>query len=345
MLVYKIDQAKLLPSSLHMEFSMISTYLGIDVSKENFDCILLYQTGNNYHKSCSNNTKGFHNLVDWLRKKKIETSQIHICMESTGIYSLPLAEFLFERNFYTSVVNPLKIKFFGTSMLMRTKTDRADAKLIARYCEKMSPARWEPKPENVKKLRELVARLNSLKEMHRQEANRLETINVSEVRDSVKKYVRSFQKEMIKIEDKIKILIDSDIDLKKKVELLSSIPGVSNKTSWEFLSHICADDFEKGRQVSAFIGLNPRQRQSGSSVNGNTRLSKIGVKELRSSLYMPAVCAATHNPVLKRFYERLLLKGKKKMVALGAVMRKLTHIMFSVLKKERMFFDPAAEIV
>ena len=95
--------------------------------------------------------------------------------------------------------------------------------------------------------------------------------------------------------------------------------------------------------MAAFIGLTPRQKQSGSSVRGTTRLSKIGSTEQRSSLFMPALCSIRCNPVLKRFYDGLVKKGKQRKVAIGAVMRKLVHLMFSVLKMERPFFDPKTQ--
>ena len=122
--------------------------------------------------------------------------------------------------------------------------------------------------------------------------------------------------------------------------LLISIPGIGNKTASRILAELGdTTTFSNARQLAAYCGLTPRLRQSGTSVHKRPCLSKVGNARLRKALFMPAMCAARYNPVLEAFYKRLLKKGKSKMSALGAVMRKLLHIIYGVLKHEKSF-DP-----
>lgn len=322
---------------------MISAYLGIDISKEKFDCILLCGDNKKFYESCTNDSKGFTKLRRWLKSKKLETNQVHACMEATGIYSIALAEFLYNENFFVSVVNPLQIKYFGVSELARNKNDRIDAQLIARFCQKMTPTCWKPKSEDMKQFQEHVSRLKTLSNLYLQEGNHLRTTSSKSIQKSIKKVMKLLKQEMEQIEEEIITIMNTNSKLKKQAALLSSIPGISTKTSYTFLSCIDIDDFEDGRQVAAFIGLTPRQRLSGSSVRGSTHLSKIGSTAQRSALFMPALSSIRCNPVLKRFYNELVKRGKPGKVAVGAVMRKLVHIMFSVLKMERPFFDPKTQ--
>lgn len=125
--------------------------------------------------------------------------------------------------------------------------------------------------------------------------------------------------------------------------LLETIPGIGRTTARAMLAEIPdIQNFKNARQLAAFAGLNPCQRQSGSSVNGQTRLSKIGSKRLRKTLYMPAIVATRWNPVIENLTNRLLQRGKCKMSALGAAMRKLLHIVFGVLKNQQPFIEKNA---
>ena len=136
----------------------------------------------------------------------------------------------------------------------------------------------------------------------------------------------------------IKNHIKKHEDLKNKSDLIQSIPGVGGATAPKVLSFLYdISKFKNAKEVAAFLGLNTRQRQSGSSVNGRTRLSKTGDSALRKAFYMPAVVAMRHNPILKEFKDRLEKAGKCKMVIIGAVMRKLVHIIYGVLKNKTAF--------
>ena len=126
-------------------------------------------------------------------------------------------------------------------------------------------------------------------------------------------------------------------------ELLQSIPGIGEKTSATVLAYVAFERFKDAKEVAAFIGVNPRQRTSGISIKGCTRLSKTGNAYLRKSLYMPSLSALRFNVTIKSFAKQLANNGKRKMVIIGAVMRKLVHIMYGVLKSGKAF-DPAYNV-
>lgn len=307
--------------------------IGIDVSKKKFDVALLI--GDRFWtKSYENKQSGFESLHAWIQGKNISP---HLCMESTGIYSHALANFLFERQYTVSMVNPARIKGFGKSELIRNKTDEADAKLIARFCLAMKPNVWKPEPQWQTELKQWVHQRDSLVQLERMERNRLESA-VPSVQKAIKQHLRSIVAQIEQANEYIEALIRNQPELQRNAELLDSIPGLGKVSIAAILANIGQiDRFSSPKKLSAFIGLNPCQRQSGTSVRGRTKLSKIGNSQFRKSLYMPALVAIRYNPILKRFYQDLLKRGKAKMVAIGAVMRRLVHIVYGVLKHQTPF--------
>lgn len=308
--------------------------LGIDISKLSFDVALLIDK-KFYCKKFSNDAAGFIKLTNWLQSKNGESA--HACMEATGKYGLRLAEFLSEHGLVVSIVNPASIKGFAQSQLTRNKTDAADAKLIAEFTHALNPEQWIPPSPQVRELREWVDRCENLKTILLQEKNRLEMQTNSEVRRHIETHVAWLENEIRELEKTIRQKIDKDPDLKIKNELLQSIPGIGEKTSATMLAYVSFERFKTAKEVAAFIGVNPRQRMSGTSIRGRTRLSKTGNSHLRRSLYMPSIAAIRYNGTIHRFAEQLTKNGKTKMVIIGAVMRKLVHVMFGVLKSRQPF--------
>jgi transposase len=308
--------------------------LGIDISKSTFDVALLLEDKVKT-KKFDNKIKGFSELLEWLKKK--EVADLHVCMEATGTYGEALAAYLFDLGYTVSVVNPAKIKGFSLSELSRNKTDRADAQLIARFCRALNPKPWIPKPQHIRELQEWVHRLGALQSMYYQENNRLE-VSTGNVQGSIKKIMKKLSQEIDEIKKNIHDHIDQNPDLREKNKLLETIPGVGEATISQVLAFIGnVEDFQNAKQLSAFVGLNPKQRQSGTSVSGRTRLSKIGSSSLRKAFYMPAIVAKKYNPIMKKFSDHLEKAGKPKMLIIGAIMRKLVHIIYGVLKSGKPF--------
>lgn len=313
---------------------MTKVVLGVDISKSKFDVALL-KDNKIKNKKFDNNQNGFSQLRDWL--KKFGDQDLHVCMEATGVYGEELATNLFDAGYVVSVVNPAQIKGFSQSELARTKTDEADAKLIARFCYVMNPKPWQPKPPHIRELQALVRRLESLQDMHLQESNRLGVAS-NAVKFSIEAVISSLEKQIKVLKEKIKNHIDNHPDLRNKKLLLDTIPGVGEATIAQILAFIGnVEDFKNVKQFIAFIGLNPKHRRSGSSVIGKSHLSKIGNSNLRKALYMPAIVARRFNPVIKAFSDKLKKAGKPTMLIIGAAMRKLCHIIYGVLKSKKNF--------
>lgn len=321
---------------------MTEPTLGIDIAKLKFNVCLINQSGKLRHKVFANTATGFEHLRDWLSKQGVE--RVHACLEATGTYGEALALCLHQAGHTVSVINPAAIKAFAQSRLSRTKTDRVDAELIARFCQAQAPPSWAPLPEEVRELQALVRRLESLIEMRVMEENRLSSgITVEVVRRSVEELLAHLNEQIKRTEELIRRHINNHPGLKRQSELLDSIPGIGEATAALLLSEVTdITQYRSARQVAAYAGLVPRERQSGTSVSGRTRLSKIGNARLRRALYFPAITALRCSPFFQAWAEGLRERGKSKMSVICAVMRKLVHLAYGVLKNGKPF-DPERE--
>lgn len=312
--------------------------LGIDLSKHKFDVALL-KDGKIKNKVFENSAIGFEALTQWLAKQGIAgNNKVHACMEATGTYGEALSLYLADQGHMVSVVNPVRIKGFGISMMQRNKTDKSDARVIARFCEAMTPSAWTPPSQEMRDLRALVRRLHALQEMYQAEQNRL-YVAPERVKSDIEEHLAQLELKIKKIKDEIRQHLDDHPDLRDQRDLLDSIPGVGEAMINSILSlFIRVQDFGSAREFASHIGVSPKVRQSG-KWQGKTKMCKTGDARLRKALYMPAVVSLRHNPVMARFADRLAAAGKPKMVIIGAVMRKLAHMIYGVLKSGKPF-DP-----
>jgi len=314
--------------------------LGVDISKTSFHGELLINHKLR-HRRFANRQEGFAELCVWLAKHKAHP--VHACLEATGPYSEALALYLHEQGHTVSVVNPAQIKAFGQSELLRNKDDRPDAGLIRRFCEKQQPAAWQPPPAHFRALQALTRHLENLIETRQQQVNRLEATTTKEVRQSLRKLVAHLEAEIRRTEQQIDDQVERHPDLKQQCQLLESIPGIGKRTATRLLAEIeDISQYKSARQVAAYAGLTPRNNRSG-TLRGQTRLSKIGNARVRKALFLPAMVAKQHNPIVRSFCQRLARHGKNKMQLIGAAMRKLVHIAFGVLKSGKVF-DPNYEL-
>jgi transposase len=314
---------------------MEAFYFGIDVAKAKLDGALRLPNGKYRCKVFDNSPTGFTSMLTWLAKHGATTP--HVCMEATGVYWEAVAEFLANEGLTVSVVNPAQIKAFGQSRLVRTKTDKVDAQLIAEFCKQHRPQPWQAPSPSEQALRALVLRLEALQAMRTQESNRLEVAR-EVVKDDIASHIHWLDAEIKAVRKKIGEHIDGDPDLRNKQALLDSIPGVGPGTVALLLAFgLHAGRFANARQAAAFAGLDPRQHESGSSVKGKPRLSKIGHAFLRKALYMPAMTTLYRTAWGSRFRERLAAAGKPPKLIIGAMMRKLVHVAFGVIKSGKSF--------
>jgi transposase len=207
--------------------------VGIDVSKKKLDVALLAD-GKLKSKVVENSAQGYEDLGDWVLRQKVAVEDVHVCMESTGIYSEPVAMGLQQAGFKVSVVNPGCIKGFGKSENLRNKTDDIDAGLIARYCAAVKPEFWSPPPLEQRQLRAWSDRLLALKDIRQQEQNRIEAHRFAG-QDALVKHVEEhvdwLDKQIAQLEKDIDDHIDRHPDLKRDADLITSIPGLGRVTA------------------------------------------------------------------------------------------------------------------
>jgi transposase len=310
--------------------------LGVDIAKAKFDVALLLGE-RVVHRFFSNDANGFAALKGGLGRRGV--THLHVCMEATGRYWEALATCLHRAGHTVSVVNPRRVKSFWESELQRQKTDQVDAGVIARFCRAASPRAWTPPPAELRELQELVRRLDALKRMETQEKNRLSNPGMAPVVEAdIEDHLAYLRGRIKETERTIAEHINAHPQIKEQRDLLTSIPGIGQTTAALLLGELGeVSNYVSARQVAAHAGLTPKQFQSGSSIKGKPRLSKMGNVHLRKGLYMCAVVAKHHNPIIKAFCHRLLSTGKPTMLVIAAAMRKLLTIAFAVLKSNKPF--------
>lgn len=310
-------------------------YVGIDVAKVDLQVCLLLEKP--VQKAFKNTGKGHQELVRWLWK--LGGKELFVGLESTGSYGEAVGEYLHQQGLVVSVINPARIKAYANSQLKRHKTDRIDAELIADFCRTQTPTAWSPATAEEKELRALVRHLDDLKQLRQAEKNRLEANpNSQMVIKDLKAHVKFLDDQIRNLEKEIHDFIDRHPKFKQQRDLLDSIPGIGNST----IAHLLAElgdltRFTDVRQLVALAGLNPQQRRSGSSLNYTAGISRMGRYSLRAALYMPALVAMRFNPILKVFAERLKKQGLKPKQVVVAVMRKLLHLAYGILKNKAPF--------
>jgi transposase len=183
--------------------------LGIDISKNSFNVALL-RSDKYKHKKLSNTFDGFNQLSRWLEKHGVK--DVHACMESTSVYWEALAEYLYDKGYRVSVVNPARIKGFAQSELIRTKTDKVDASVIARFCRAMDPGLWTPEPKEIRELRSLVRRLEALDKMRQQEVNRLD-VSDEVVKKEIRDHINYLSEQIETVKKRIKGYINKNPQL------------------------------------------------------------------------------------------------------------------------------------
>jgi len=316
----------------------MQSVIGIDVSKEKLDICALFD-GKSRKKIVENSVSGFKSLRNWISKNNIDDP--HICMESTGCYSEGVAEFFHELGFKVSVVNPLQIKAFRSSKLIRQKTDSVDAQIIAEFCLQNAPAPWNPRSPEQKELHNLNVRISALKsELHRS-SNALENRNLSKViLKSIHAEIKFLKKQIDLLENEARKIINSNKNLKEQFDRITEIKGVGEKLALAIIADMPdVSNFKKAGQFAAFAGVSPSHFQSGSSVRGKSHISRLGSKSIRKVLYMSALVVKNYNPHFRKFVQKLQKKGKAPKVIIVAIMCKLVTILFGMLKNSS-DFDP-----
>lgn len=312
--------------------------LGIDVGKSALELALSSGEGPVVNMSVQNDSEGHERLLSWLHDRGADPEVTCVCMEASGGFEKAVASCLHEAGYMVSVVNPRRIKGYAESQLQRTKTDVADAALIARFGKREDPRPWEPPAEAQARLQELTRARQALQKEKTRTQNRLDEADDEAVRQTYRDLLGEIDSKIETLEEEIEKQVEENEQLRDRCELLETIPGVGLQTAAIVISELgSADWFQSARQVAAYAGLVPSHHESGTSVRKAPRMSKVGNARLRRAMYFPAMSALQCNAAVKAFGDRLKERGKEKMVVLGAAMRKLLHICYGVLKSGRAF--------
>lgn len=316
--------------------------LGLDIAKAKLDTSFqrVGAADKPLHRRYDNTPAGHEQLLQWLTSQQV--GQLHVCLEATGTYGRAVALRLHQAGYRVSIVNPLRIKRYGESELLRAKTDKGDAALIARFCLTQQPDPWTPPPDEQQQLQDLVRSLADLQAIQQQQRCRQHSAVQPEAVASVTSAVLTcVQTQMASVRTQIETHIQAHESLNGPYQLLLSICGIGQRTAAVLLGELGnLSRFPNVRDLVAYVGLAPHLQCSGSSVRGPAPLSKHGHAVVRRALYFPALSAVRHNPAIRTLYQRLVARGKPKMVALVAAMRKLLHQIYGVLRSGQVF-DPA----
>lgn len=299
---------------------------GIDISKSVFD-VYSESTG---HVQLHNDEKGFKIFLRTLPKKAL------VIMEATGYYHYRLAQFLYKKGVAVSVVNPLSVKRFIQMKLAKVKTDKSDAKAIYEYGTKNELPMYNALTEVQSECLQLFRLLDNYLKKRTQTKNKKHGEEVLGIPSnyayrSLKRDLTHLNKEIKGIEERLLELVKQD--QQHQLSLLKSIPGMGTKTAL-FLIVVTEGfkKFETASQLCSYVGITPTIRESGSSVRGRSRISKVGNKKLRNLLFLCAFSACKHNKACREIYERIVAKGKSKKLALIAVSNKLLKQAFAIAK-------------
>ncbi len=288
-----------------------------------------------------NDAAGHRKLCRWLGKGG---RQVRVALEATGLYSLDLALALHRcKAIELMVANPRAVKDFAGALMQRARTDLSAAAVLRQYARRMEFVPWVPPSSAVLELRALARRLSALTEMRSQEKNRLHaaasSVELSTALPAeLKQHLRQLSQHLVAVRQNALAVIDSDPWLQEAFRLLQSIKGVGTVSAIAILGELGALPPGLGvRQWVAYAGLDPRPVQSGSSVIRPAHISKMGNVHLRGALYMPALVAVRWNPPVRAFGEKLRAKGKAELVIIVAVMRKLLHAIYGMLRSRHPF--------
>ncbi|ELK82667.1 IS110-like element ISNgo3 family transposase [Neisseria meningitidis] len=301
--------------------------IGLDISKDTIDATLHKTNGSIHYIKFKNNDDGLKQFRLWIKGNRIRKA--YIGMEATGIYYEKAADML--SSYYTVyVINPLKIKDYGKSRFNRTKTDKADSNLIADYIKRHQDTLIPYQIPKNKALQKLINLKNQLQQHQKQIKNRLHSTEEDFIRNIHQDLIDTIQDKM----EQVKIAISEQI--KKQTDNnhyrnLQTIPSIGKDTASVLYAQLTEKHFKTANQFVSYAGLSPAIIQSGTSVRGRGRLSRYGNRRLKSTLYMPALCAYRFN-AFPKLIKNLKKAGKPKMVIIVAIMRKLAKLAYYIVK-------------
>ena len=315
--------------------------IGVDVDSVHLVCRIRRQDRDFPEATFENNPVGHRKFIRWATKR---SQPARVCMEATGVYSLPFALTLHACTLIeVAVVNPKAIKHFATANLQRGKTDSLDAATILEYLERMPFHPWSPPAEEILEIQHITRRITQLQTELTRERNRHKAAARlgawgRVVANDTAVNMRHLERRIQHLEYAVLELIESIPELSHQLDILTSATGIARKTGPRILAELAALPEEMtGKQWVAHAGLDPRPYESGISTNKPRRITKAGNRYLRDALFFPALVASQKDPHVKAYYEKLVARGKKPLQAIVAIMRKLLLAIWGMLKNDELW--------
>lgn len=322
----------------------IRLFVGADIAAESIQIDGVDRdTQHHYQMSIAQHKRDYARLVKQLTQQ-VAPACIHVVMEATGTYWMTFAEYLHQAGLVVSVLNPSQVKHFAQARLQKAKTDRVDAYLLREYGRVMEPTAWVPPPPICQQLQQYLNRRDDLIQMHNAQRNRLHALQhhphaLPDLLKPLQRHIASLKAQIKALAGVIQALLLNQHDWAEAVRRLRTLKGLGYLTIARILTSTHAfARCSTPEEAAAFAGLAPHVRQSG-KWKGKSKVGGGGHSALRQALYMAALSAARFNPRLQAFYTQLLQRGKLRQVALCAVARKLLHLAWALVVKER-DFDP-----
>jgi len=299
--------------------------VGIDVSKRHWDAAI---DGQPRVSRFAADATGLADLLDWIDR----VGPTLVCLEATGGYEATLVEGLHGRGVRVAVVNPRQVRDFARATGQLAKTDAIDARVIARFAASVGPEPGQPEGENQRRLKALRARRQQVQQTLIQEKNRLGTARDEEAREWIRRSIGFLNDQLAEIDGRLAELTSEDPEFRRRRDLLVSVPGVGATTAAGLIAELPELGSMNRGQAARLVGLAPVNRDSG-TLRGK-RMIGGGRVTVRRSLYMATLVATKHNPIIRQHYEKLVARGKAKMTALVACMRKLLLILNAMIKNQ-----------
>lgn len=310
-----------------------SSYVGVDVRKDHLDVCAFDADGQRRTRRFRNATPGHQRLLCWL------PTPARVVVESTGRYGLDLTLALHKaERVAVMVANPKALRGYAKAQMRRTKTDRLDAEVIADFARRMPFSVWEPPEEAISELQAIARRIQALTVEQTRERCRLRSVTDSAsasavVVNDIEVNLRHLARRIAELVRQAMKLVEESEHLRAAYGHLTSVRGIAQKSAVLLLGELAVlPEGMSVREWVAHAGLDPKRHQSGTSVEKKERISKVGNARIRRALYMPAQVAIQREPRVRAFYQKLLSRGKPPMVAVVAVMRKLLHAIYGMLK-------------
>jgi len=333
----------MLPASTRPPYLL---FVGIDVAATTFTAVpttegpLIERA-----RTLDQTPSGFRVLLDQLRASRVAPAQTLIVVEATGSYWVALDVTLHEADYVVSVVNPAQANHYAQSLPRRAKTDLLDTPVLAQFTAERKPAAWTPPTQVYRELRQRLSARDRLLTMRQQGRNQLHAllqwpVVIESVRVQLDGLIADLNRRLADLETEIAQVL-ADGAWAESAALLLSITGIGLiTTAWLLVGIMNFQACSSACSASAYVGLVPLARESGSSVRGRAQIGHAGHARLRTALYLATLTAARFNPAIKAHYERLRAAGKPAKVARCTAARKLLHLAWAIVTK-RQCFNPA----